>query len=66
MSLFDDKGNMLDYEGFMRIRSFPMKYKELVSVTKAVPNNWINEMSLDFSKMLPYNNPVEILVSLTL
>ena len=34
--LFEDNGDLCSYEDFMRMRSFPVKYKEFSSVIRAI------------------------------
>ena len=41
MALFYDNGHLYSYDDFLKAKSFPVKYRDFVSVVKAVPAGMI-------------------------
>ena len=41
MAWFDDNGNLCSYDDFLKAKSFLVKYREFVSVVKAIPTGMI-------------------------
>ena len=41
LNLFDESGDMLSYEHFMNVHSFPIPFREFNSLTRAIPNGLI-------------------------
>ena len=54
--LFNDNGNIYSYEDFMRLKHFPIKYKEFKSVVNAIPAGMVQL----FKSNLAYRTTIDV------
>ena len=54
--LFNDNGNIYSYEDFMRLKHFPIKYKEFKSVVNAIPAGMVQL----FKSHLAYRTTIDV------